>query len=118
MRKKRRKARKKILKEYQEKIANAQTEVKTILDQARKAGEDLKQNMLREANQEATRVRERNENEIKLAKDKAISEVFRVAADLSLAMSTKFVQKSLSNNEQNRIVQETIEDFKRMNPRN
>lgn len=107
-----------LLKQHQEKLTNAQAEVKAIIQEAQKAAQGLKDALIKEATEETQRIRSRSENEIKLAKEKAIQEIFAVAADASIAISTKLIQKSLDKNEQNKIINETLNQFKNTQLRN
>lgn len=100
-----------LLKQYQEKMASAQAEIKATIQEGQKAAQVQKETMIKEATEECQRIRERSENDIRLAKEKAMQEIFKVAADLSVAISTKLIQKSLDSNEQNRIIQETLNQF-------
>lgn len=107
-----------LLKQYQEKVASAQAEVKNLIQEGQKAAQAQKEAMIKEATEECQRIRERSENELKLAKEKAVQEIFQVAADLSIAISTKLIQKSLDQNEQNRIIRDTVQQFKNTSLRN
>ncbi len=101
-----------MLKDYESKLADAKAEVQKINDEGRKAAEQTKADILAKAETEAKRLSDQNAQEMKLAKEKAIQEIFELTADLSVEISAKLIQKSLDEETQNKIIQDSIEEFK------
>lgn len=99
------------LKEYEEKLAKAEDEVKEIIESARTNADQIKKDMIAEANKECESIRSRAENDIKLAKQQAVDEVFKTAADISIAISTKLIQESLDEKKQGKIIEDTLKQF-------
>ncbi|BBM82267.1 F0F1 ATP synthase subunit B [Candidatus Uabimicrobium amorphum] len=99
------------LQEYEEKLSKAEDEVKAIFDSAKTNAEQIKKEMIAEANKECDSIRARAENDIKLAKQQAVEEVFKTAADISIAISTKLIQESLDEKKQAKIIEDTLKTF-------
>lgn len=99
------------LKQYEEKLAKAEDEVKEIIDSARVNAERIKKDTIAEANKECESIRARAENDIKLAKQQAIEEVFKTAADISIAISTKLIKETLDDKKQAEIIEDTLKQF-------
>jgi F-type H+-transporting ATPase subunit b len=99
------------LKEYEDRLAKAEDEVKSILAEAKKNAEDKKKEIIAEANKECESIKARAENDIKLAKQQAVEEVFKAAADISIAISTKLIQESLDEKKQSKIIADTLKQF-------
>lgn len=100
-----------LLKQYQEKLSEAEQEMKNIIAAGKKSAEELKKKMLDDTTKECENIKSRTQNELELAKQQAIQEVFKTAAQLSVAISTKIIEKSLDEKEQNRIIEDTIKQF-------
>lgn len=99
------------LKEYENKLAQAEKEVKEIIAEGKKNAEAIKTKMIEDAGKECENIKVRAESDLKLAKQQAIEEIFKTAADLSIAISTKLIKKSLDEKQQNEIIEDTLKQF-------
>lgn len=102
----------KMLKDYEEKLTTAKAEVKDLIAKGRKDAEAAKENLLKEANDECQRIKERSQQELKLTKEKAVKEIFDLAGDLAVSISTKLIQKTLDKKVQDEIIKDGLDKFK------
>ncbi len=101
----------KLKEEYDSKIQSADTEVQEILSEARKKAKKRENEIIDEANVEATRVKDRATQEIELEKAKAQDEIRQEIIQVATAMAAKIVSVSLSEEQQNALLEETLKEM-------
>ena len=101
----------KLKEEYDSKIASADSEVQEILTEARKKAKKRENDIINEANEEAARVKNRASQEIDLEKAKAKDEIRQEIIQVATAMAAKIVTVSLSEEQQNALLEETLKEM-------
>ncbi len=99
---------KQMLASYERRLAEASEEVRTMLDEARRDADGLRQTIVAEARQAAEEEKQRAHREIGLARDDAIAQLAETAGDLAVSVAGKFLREKISADEQNRLVQESV----------
>lgn len=101
----------KLKDEYDSKIQSADAEVQDILSEARKKAKKRENDIIEEANEEAVRVKNRANQEIELEKAKAQDEIRQEIIQVATAMAAKIVTVSLSEEQQNALLEETLKEM-------
>jgi F-type H+-transporting ATPase subunit b len=100
-----------LLANYKRQLAEARQEAESILDRARKLGEDSRAEVLEEARIQAentlTKARRQIERDTSLALEQIRAEV----ADITLAATERVARSSLSGEDQLRLIQEAINEI-------
>jgi F-type H+-transporting ATPase subunit b len=102
---------KKMLADYERKLAGAADEVRAMLEEARRDAEGTKQQIVAEAKSAAHAEHERAMREIRTATDAAVEELSQRSADLAVALAGKIVSSKLTGEERSRLVQESLSKF-------
>ncbi len=100
------------LKAYQQMLENAKKETQEILNKGRKTAEMLREEILNKANEEAARILEKAKRDINLEREKALEEIRSLAVELSLTAASKLVERSLSDEEHKRLVEQYLKEIK------
>ncbi|HUF89448.1 MAG TPA: F0F1 ATP synthase subunit B [Gemmatimonadota bacterium] len=100
-----------ILEEHQKRLAEARAEGNRVLDEARQAGEHMKQDILEKARAEAEKVLERAHRQLELETEQAIQTIRAQAADLALKAAEKVIERSLTDADHRRFAAEAIEEL-------
>jgi len=100
-----------LLSQYEQKLAGAKEEVREILVRARRDAEQLGQDMLEKARQEAQAERQRALRQIDDATSAALKELAAKGADLALNLAGKIVRAELKPDDHARLIERTISDF-------
>jgi F-type H+-transporting ATPase subunit b len=100
------------LKEYEESLATARQEAGEMItkarDDAKAAGEELR----RRNDAELTEMKLRATREIESAKQAAIADLHGQAAQLASAMAAKILQRDISPQDQQNLVEETLRELR------
>ena len=99
------------LKEYEDKLAQARTEVTALVEEGRRDAEVVKTKILEEARREAEQERERTKREIHLATDTATKELYSLAARLATDMAGRIIRKELNAQDHERLIAESIQEL-------
>jgi F-type H+-transporting ATPase subunit b len=98
--------------QLQQEMNNAQDKVRALMDEARKNGEHLREQMVSDARKEIQSERERLHREAELARDQALQQIVNQTADLAVLVSTKIIPRQLSADDQRRLVDEALGDLR------
>jgi len=98
----------KMLAEYKSQLNEARTEAKKIIDEGKALGENLRQETIVKAQEEANQLIKRAQEEIGREKDKAIKELQSQIADISLEVASKVIQKTLSKEEHDKLIDDYV----------
>ncbi|MGF1580097.1 MAG: hypothetical protein ACFCD0_12110 [Gemmataceae bacterium] len=98
--------------EFQEGLAQKNKEVVQMMEEARRDAEALKAKMKADAETEIGAERERLRREIKTARDHILQEVINQAGDLATLISTKVIRNTLSHEDHQRLVEESLAELK------
>ena len=100
-----------LKKEYEEKLKNIESERTAILQEARTTALKNSQIIIYDAKTEATAIKDRANLEIERAEEKAKDDIKKQIVQVSTLMSEKFVAAKMTEDEQNKLVDETISDL-------
>jgi F-type H+-transporting ATPase subunit b len=96
------------LREYAAKIQTARTEAAAIVEEARRDSERLREDLKQRARTEADTMIQNAERQISLQTQRAIQEIRREAVDLSVAIASKIIQRNLTKEDNQRLIDEAI----------
>ncbi len=102
---------KRILAEYEQRLANAEAEVREILERGRREAEALSRRMLDETREESRREKERALREIEAATDDALRELIERSADLAVDLASKIVEAKLDRSEHAKLIERAVAGF-------
>lgn len=100
-----------LLDDYQQKLAQSQAEVRAILEQARRDGEQTGRELIEHSRGEAKREQEKALREIEQAKDGALKELAERSARLAVDLAGKIVGSRLEPADHARLIEQAIADF-------
>ena len=99
------------LKQYEDKMAGADDEVKEILSEARKDAQVAKDKILAEAKDEADKLKERALADIESAKNEAVRELAEKSVDSAVSLAGTIVGRSLEKSDHAKLIDESINSF-------
>jgi F-type H+-transporting ATPase subunit b len=100
-----------LLNEYRERLAEARQQGQEIIDRARKAGEAHERGSEEEAIKRREALMERTRREIEAETRRAIQEIRREVADLTVLATEKVTRKTLTDEDQQRLVEEALSEL-------
>ncbi|MCL6502620.1 MAG: F0F1 ATP synthase subunit B [Pirellulales bacterium] len=100
-----------LLVQYQERLNQAQAEVRAILDEARRDAQHTQQEILARARQDAEAELARARREIEIATAAALEELGRASADLAIELAGKILRAQLSPADHARLIEEALRSF-------
>jgi F-type H+-transporting ATPase subunit b len=107
-----------LLEEYRERLAEARQQADQIIERARAAGEAHERESEEEAKARRERLMEQTRRDIELETQRAIQEIRREVADLTVMATERVTRKTLTDEDQRRLVEETLNeiDFASLSP--
>ncbi len=107
-----------LLAEYRERLAHARGQADEIIDRARKAAEAHERDSSEQAVARREQLMEQTRREIEAETRRAIQEIRGEVADLTVMATEKVTRKTLSEEDQERLVQEALSelDFSALSP--
>jgi len=105
-----------ILAEYRERLKEARTQAEEIVARARRAAEQHEADSLAEAKRRREEMLAQTRRDVEQETRRAIQEIRREVADLTIMATEKVTRKSLSDDDQRRLVEEALGelDFERL----
>lgn len=100
-----------VLEEHRKRLAETRAEGNRILDEARQAGETMKQDIMEKARQESERMMERAHRQMDLETEQAIQTIRSKAADLALEAAEKILERSLTDADHRRLADEAVAEL-------
>lgn len=100
-----------LLAEYEQRLASAANEVRELLDEARRDAEHTKQQILVEAKAAADAEKARALRDIDTAADAAMESLAERSAELAIELAGKIVQAQLSKDDHARLIREAMAKF-------
>ena len=97
--------------EYQEKLSAAQETSERLVKEAVARGQHREEEIIRQANQEASAILEKASADIALEKKKAINEAKDEISDIALAIAGKVVGRELNNDDQSELIDHFINEL-------
>jgi F-type H+-transporting ATPase subunit b len=96
------------LEEYRKQLAEARTEAAKIIEEARLAAEQVRQDRIAAIDSEIAEHRARAQEDIRLATERAMAELQGRVAELSIELAEKVVERNLDHDTQIRLIENYI----------
>lgn len=100
-----------LLADHKKKLEDADQEVKRMLEEGRQQAATVKEQIIEEARSQAKSTVERATREIDLARDEALQSIRQEAVDLSVALASKVIRKSLSPKDHEELIRESMKEL-------
>nr|WP_285846635.1 F0F1 ATP synthase subunit B [Priestia koreensis] len=101
---------KKLAEEQRELLKQSRQEIQVMMDNARKSAEDKKEEIIIAARSEAERLKESAKLEIVQEKEQAMTALRQQVASLSVLIASKVIEKELSEQDQEKLIQDYIKE--------
>lgn len=98
----------KLLADYRQRLAEARTQSDEIVARARKAGDQIESDAQVTAREEREQMLEQTRREIQLETEKSLQDLRREVANLTVIATEKVARKSLTSDDQQRLVEEAL----------
>jgi F-type H+-transporting ATPase subunit b len=96
------------LKDYAAKLQSAQVEAMTIIDQARRDAERLREELHQRAKTEADALVGNAQRQIQLETTRALQQIRHEAVDLSVAIASKLLQRNITKEDNDKLIDEAL----------
>lgn len=106
-----RKEAEKAARKAEERLGQTREEARKIIEEAKAAGIKQEQDIIEAAQAEAERMVQNAQKEIQHEKEKALQDLQEQVASLSVLIASKVIEKELSEEEQQRLIDEYIEEI-------
>jgi F-type H+-transporting ATPase subunit b len=100
-----------LLAEYRERLQEARQQAEDIVSRARKAAENAERESLEKAKGQRDELMEQTRRDIEQETRRAIQEIRREVGDLTVLATEKVIRKSLSEEDQRKLVDEALSDI-------
>ena len=100
-----------LLEEHRALIAQARSEAESILTEARKIADAQRERMREETEEDRQRRLEETNRQIQQATQQALGEIRREVANLSLLAAEKITRKTLTGDDQRRLIDEALAEI-------
>jgi F-type H+-transporting ATPase subunit b len=100
-----------VLKQYRERLAESRQQAEDILARARKSAEAREHEAVEEAKARREQLMEQTRKEIETETRRAIEDIRREVADLTVMATEKVTRKTLSEEDQQRLVEEALSEL-------
>jgi F-type H+-transporting ATPase subunit b len=101
------------LNEVEQRLQGAQAQASGIIDEGRKSAEAIKRQIEQDARREAEAMISRAKQEIGLARDSAVKELYDLTAALATEAASKIISKEIDPASHERLIAESIEELSR-----
>ena len=92
-------------------VAEARAEAQTIVSRSRAEAETVREDLKRKAKEEAAGLVKNAERQIQQETARAVQEIRREVVDLSLAVASKLIKKNLSQEDNDRLIQDSLDQI-------
>lgn len=100
----------KLRQEYLDQMAAARKEAQDIINQANKAGEAARAELLEDARAQASNLLSKAQETIQREKDKALAELREEVASLAILAASKVIDKTLTVDDHGRLVKDFVDE--------
>ena len=100
-----------LLDEYRERLREARQQAEEILERARKTAESFERHSQEDAKEQRERMMEQTRRDIETETRRAIQEIRGEVADLTVAATEKVTRKTLTEEDQRRLVEEALSEL-------
>lgn len=101
---------KKLLEEQRNLLNEARNEAHSLIEAAKKQGDVQREEIITTARGEAERLKEAAKREIDTQKEKAVAAIREQVASLSVLIASKVIEKELTVNDQDKLIDEFIQE--------
>ena len=102
--------------ESQQILAAARAEAETIVARTREDANRLRDDMRQKAQQEAANIVKNAQKQIELETARALQQIRHEAVDLSVAIASKLLQRNVSKEDNERLLEETFKQLEAQRP--
>ena len=96
-------------------LEKAREEASNIIAEAKQAGENLRTKLEENGKAQYESLISKAQDDIDAAKNKALSDIKNMVVEIALEASEKIVKRSLNNDDNQRIIEETVKSFQEKN---
>src|SRR2546421_2508816 len=97
-----------ILDDYQRQLADARGEANRIIEEARQTADSLRRDLMTRAEAEVAELRQRSQEDIGAAKDRALAELRAAVADIAIGAAEVVVRHNLDRQTNIQLVEDYI----------
>ena len=94
-------------------LQEARNEAQDIVSKAREAGDKLKQKLEADGKEQYDNMLNKAKEQIDAEKQKALNEIKSTVVDIALEASEKVIKRNLNNDDNKKMIEETVDEFKR-----
>ena len=105
------------LKEFNQQLATAESNVREILAKGASDAEQLATSIRTRAQQEAEDIKERATRDIEAAKEQAVAEIHEYTADLATRVAEKIIRRNLNAEDQRDLVNQSLSELQTVGAR-
>lgn len=106
-----REAAEQLLRDYERKLAEARAEATSIVEEARRDAESVKSKLEQAAREEGDRLMARAKQEIHLARDKAVKDLYTTSANLATNLAERILRREIRPEDHERLIAESLADL-------
>jgi F-type H+-transporting ATPase subunit b len=107
---------KRLLAEYERKLASAQDDVRAILDEARRDAAHTQQEILAQARADAVAEMDRAKHEVETARDQALKQLVETGANLAVELAGRILRAELTPDKHAQLINEAVAKFPKHDP--
>jgi F-type H+-transporting ATPase subunit b len=96
------------LKDYAAKLQSAHAEALTIIEQARRDSERVREELRQRAKAEADKLIANAQNQIQVETTRALQQIRHEAVDLSVAIASKLLQRNISKDDNEKLIADAL----------
>ena len=96
------------LKEYTAQLQSARTEAASMVENARRDADRLREELRQKAKSEAESILKNAERQIQLERDRALTQIRTEAADLSVMIASKLIGRNLTRADNERLIEDAL----------
>jgi F-type H+-transporting ATPase subunit b len=100
----------KLIEEQRELLKQARLEAQSLVENAKKLGEQQKEEIIQAAREESGRLKDGALKEIEQEKEQAVAELRAQVASLSVLIASKVIEKELNEQEQEKLINDYINE--------
>lgn len=97
-----------VLADYKKQLADARTESDKVIEEARKQGETVKNDIINKANNEAAEIKSKASADIESARTAALASLQTSVAEIAIELAEKVVEKNLDRETNKRLIDSFI----------
>jgi len=95
---------------YQEQLADARNEAGRIIEEARRAADDVRRDLIARAETDATEIRQRATEDARLAAERAMVDLQARVSDLAIELAERIVERNLDRDTQIALIESYINE--------